>query len=68
MSTIDKHFMTIRQTAEKYKAFSEGSLRWLWFNGEKNGFATCVFKCGKKILIEENLFVSWLQSGSTTGK
>ena len=62
-----RNYMTIKQTAQKYPAFSEGSLRWLWFNGEKNGFSSCVRKIGKRILVVEPLFISWLESGSATG-
>lgn len=63
-----RSFLTIKQTAQKYQAFSEGSLRWLWFNGDKNGFAGCVRKVGKKILIDEPLFVSWIETGSAAVK
>jgi len=61
-----RSFLTIKQAATKYQAFSEGSLRWLWFNGEKNGFSSCVRKVGKKILIDEPLFVAWIESGTVT--
>lgn len=64
MSTTVRTYLTIRQLALKHKAFSEGSLRWLWFNGEKNGFASCVRKVGKKVLISEEDFLTWIESGS----
>ena len=63
-----ENYMTIKQAAAKYPAFSEGSLRWLWFNAERNGFAACVRKVGKKVLIVEEPFCQWLESGATAVK
>lgn len=63
-----RNYMTVKQTATKFPAFSEGSLRWLWFNAEKNGFAACVRKVGKKILIDETAFIAWIEGGAVAGK
>jgi hypothetical protein len=59
-----RNYMTIKQAAAKYPAFTEGSLRWLWFNADRNGFSSCVRKVGKKVLIVDELFCQWLESGS----
>lgn len=63
-------YMTIKQTAAAFPAFTEGSIRWLWFNAEKNGFGACVRKVGKKVLIDRDAFINWIEAGATpaTGK
>jgi hypothetical protein len=61
-----KNIMTIKQTAAAFPAFTEGSIRWLWFNAEKNGFGACVRKCGKKVLIDRDAFVNWIEGGTPT--
>ncbi len=43
---------TFRQTAEAYPAFSEASLRWMRFNGDKNGFNDCVIELDGKLIID----------------
>lgn len=59
------NIMTIRQTADRYPAFTEGSLRWLVFNKDRNGFSTCVRKIGRRVLIDEQAFVAWIDSGAS---
>jgi len=58
--------MTIKQAALQYPCFSEGSLRWMWFNAEKSGFAAVVCKVGKKILIKESKLIEWIESQSAS--
>jgi hypothetical protein len=54
--------MTIRQTVEKYPFFTENSLRWHLFNRGTNGLAPAVMKIGKKILIDDEKFTTWIDS------
>ena len=58
----DPQFPTVEQLAEKYPAFTVSSLRWLLFNRETNGLDTAVVQLGRKVLIDEQAFVSWLRS------
>ena len=53
-------FMTVKQTSAKYPAFTENSLRWIIFNSKLNGATQFLRKVGRKILIDETAFVSWI--------
>lgn len=55
-------FLTFAQTAQRFPAFSEGSLRWLRFNGKDNGFNKCVRKIGNRCLISVRAFEEWVNS------
>lgn len=58
-------FLTFAQVADRYPGFSEGSLRWLRFNGDINGFNSCIRKLGKRCLISTRSFELWVQSHKT---
>lgn len=53
-------YLTPRQLADKYKAFTESSVRYIIFHSETNGFKKCLKRIGRKILIDENLFIQWV--------
>ncbi len=57
----DPHFLTVLDVAKKFPAFTEGSLRWLLFNREANGFNRCVVRIGRRVLIDEVELVAWLR-------
>jgi len=40
-------------------------LRYLVFNAEKNGFASCIKRIGKRILIDEAAYFAWVDSQQT---
>jgi hypothetical protein len=48
---VQDEFLTFSQTAQRFPAFSEGSLRWMRFNGDANDFNKCVKKVGRKCVI-----------------
>ena len=55
---------TVRQFVEKHKAFSENQIRWLIFHREKNGFAHCFLKMGKKrVFIDATAFFAQFEKG-----
>ncbi len=58
----DPQFSTVEQLAEKYPAFTVGSLRWLLFHRAHNGLNSAVVQLGRKVLIDEQAFVAWLRS------
>ncbi|ADO00837.1 MAG: hypothetical protein ACD_55C00094G0007 [uncultured bacterium] len=58
-----KSFLTVKQLAEKYPAFTEGALRSLIFHRESNGFAPAVLKLGKKVVLSETAFIEWVEKG-----
>lgn len=57
-------FLTFKQASARYPAFTEPSFRWLRFNGEENGFNSCVVKVGRKVLLNIERFEPWLESKS----
>lgn len=58
----EPQFFTVEQMAEKYPAFTSGSLRWLLFNREHNGLSSAVVQLGRKVLFDEQAFVAWLRA------
>ena len=59
MDARNRNFMTVKQVAEKYPAFPQGSVRWLVFTMPP-GFDKCMRRIGRKILIEENGFLEFV--------
>lgn len=43
------------------------ALRWMRFNGHKNGFNRCTLKVGKRVLIDEAKFFDWLREFGQEG-
>lgn len=56
------NFLTVKQLAEKHPAFSESSLRYHIFNEKMNGLDKCLRRIGRKVLIEENSFLGWVDA------
>lgn len=66
--------LTVRQFAEKHKAFTNGSLRSLIFNARSressnglilgNGLESSLIRIGKRLLIDEAMFFTWVRSQS----
>lgn len=61
------NFLTVKQFAQKYPAFSEASLRYNIFHEEKNGFDKAIKRVGKKILIDEEAFLNWIEAQNEGG-
>ena len=61
-------FQTIKGFAKKHDCFSEGSLRWMIFNSEQNGLSPAVIHIGRRVLIDEAKFFSWIQSQQESRK
>ena len=47
---------TVSLFSKKYPAFPEGGLRFIIFHAETNGFAKCILRVGRKVLIDEDMF------------
>jgi len=47
--------------AHLYKAFPVGSIRTLIFFAESNGFKACIRRVGRKVLIDEEAFLRWVE-------
>ncbi len=56
----ERSILTVRQFVQKHKAFSEAGVRYLIFHAHSNGFESVIRRCGKKILLDEGSFFTWL--------
>lgn len=52
--------LTVRQFTEKHPAFSQGGLRYTIFHAEENGFAKCIRRIGRKVLLDEKSVFQWV--------
>ena len=53
---------TVKDFVENVDWLTEGSLRWLIFNRETNGFNKCIRRMGNRILISAPDFEEWIES------
>lgn len=61
MTIVPKRLAPIKKIPEQYNgSFTESGLRWLVFNEHSNGFARCVIRIGRKILIDLDAFEEWI--------
>ena len=44
---------------------TESRLRWLIFNRSKNGFTPCISRVGRRIFIDPERFLKWIDDQST---
>jgi hypothetical protein len=58
---------TVRQHAEKHPAFSQSSLRNLIFNAKINGIDAALVRVGRRILIDEAAFFTWIERQNQRG-
>ena len=57
----EKNFLTVKQLATKHKFNSENSLRWYLFTSPP-GFSDCVRRIGRKIIIDEERYLGWVDN------
>lgn len=56
-----KRLATVKTIPQLYPGvFTESSIRWLIFHEKENGFARCVRRLGKKVLIDLDRFESYI--------
>ncbi|MFP4387187.1 MAG: hypothetical protein ACLFP8_07230 [Alphaproteobacteria bacterium] len=61
----ERTLLTVRQFSQKHPAFPEGGLRHkIFYADDKNGFARCIRRMGRKVLIDETAFFQWLDEQS----
>jgi hypothetical protein len=62
MATVSEvpTLLTKKQFCAKHPAFSPGGLNWLLFLREQNGLATAVVRVGRRLLLDEQKFFTWL--------
>lgn len=54
-------YVTVAQLAQRFPAFSEGSIRWLIFNEQTNGFNKVVRRIGRKVVIRLSAWREFLE-------
>ena len=57
-------YLTVNQFIAKHTAFTNGGLRAWIFNSNTNGLkeSGAIVRIGRKVLIDESLFMGWVQS------
>ncbi|MEY3760329.1 MAG: hypothetical protein RIR39_1820 [Pseudomonadota bacterium] len=62
-------FLTVNQFIEKHPAFTTGGIRALIFNENTNGLklSGAIIRIGRKVLIDESKFFSWVQAQNKAG-
>lgn len=63
---MQPQFLTIKQASERFPAFSRAALRNMMFNRANNGFARCVVRIGKRVLIDEAEFIAFMRDHRET--
>lgn len=57
----DDEYLTVAQLSQRYPAFSQGSIRWLIFNGAVNNFDKVVRRIGRKVVISLQGFKKFIE-------
>jgi hypothetical protein len=57
-------YLTVQQFVNKHTAFNTGGVRSLIFQANTNGLkqSGAILRIGRKVLIREDLFFSWVES------
>jgi len=53
---------TVAEFANAHPTFSQGSLRWLIFNADTNGFSKVIRRVGGRVLLDELAFSEWIEN------
>ena len=61
---------TVKQFCKSNEVFKEGGLRWLIHNQRSNGLlqSGAIIKLGGRVIIDEDRFMSWVESHNTAIK
>ncbi len=57
-------YLTVKQMADRHPAFSESSLRYHIFNEHTNGFSKVIIRVGRKVLLNEEAFLGWIEENA----
>ena len=63
-------YSTVNQFTDKHPAFTKGGMRALIFHERTNGLtqAGAIVRIGRKVLIDEAKFFSWIEAQKNGGK
>lgn len=65
---IGQQYLTCKQLCEKYSWPPIGGLRHLIFHANTNGFKNVVRKVGKRVLLNEDAFLKFMEGKFNEGK
>lgn len=68
VETQPRKLFTVRQFVERHPWATQGGLRHLLFHRQTNGFAQCVRRIGRRILLDEDLVLEWLDTQGADAK
>lgn len=54
--------MTLKQTAERYPAFTVESLRWQLHRRSTSGLSKATIKVGRRVYVDSAAFETWLEN------
>ena len=57
-----KQFYTVKQLADKHHFVTLSALRWYIFHSKSNGLHSCIRRVGRKILIDNQAFLNWIDT------
>ncbi len=58
--THNRRLIPVTKWSQYHDYPTEPGLRWLIFNGEKNGFSEVIRRVGRRVLIDEQSFFDWV--------
>lgn len=56
----DDEYVTVAQLSQRYPAFTQGSIRWLIFNANSNGFSKVIRRIGRKVVLSLSAWKAFL--------
>jgi len=55
-------FLTVKQAAQRFPAFSENAFRLMMHKNKPGRFNVCVIRLGRRVLIDEEKFIEVIRS------
>ena len=65
--TTERRLIPVTQWNDHHAWPPQGGLRYLIFNAEKNGFHKVIKRAGRRVLIDEKEFFSWMDAQNEEG-
>ena len=55
-------WITVDEFCKKHPVFTMNRMRWLLFKRDENGLSAAVSRMSRRLLIDEDRFLEWLES------
>ena len=63
-SSTTPNYRTVKQFCDRHEWATLGGIRNLIFHAETNGFAKCIKRMGRRILLDEDAIFTWIDEQS----